>query len=70
MYQLSSLLLIILNRDLYRWFASCRGPGFAAAAALSHCLYFLYGSAAFALGAALQLLSIFLAVLAGRPQRR
>lgn len=64
-----ALLLIILNRDLYRWFADRRGPGFAVAAALWHWLYLLYGSAAFATGAAIQQASSFLAVLAGRLDR-
>jgi glycosyltransferase involved in cell wall biosynthesis len=41
--------VIVINRDLYRYFLRLRGARFAAASCAMHLLYFLYGGATFAL---------------------
>ena len=45
----AGVLLLIINRPLYRFFLKKRGPVFAAAAVLWHWFYLLYSSAVFAL---------------------
>jgi GT2 family glycosyltransferase len=41
--------VVVINRDLYRYFFRLRGARFAAASCAMHLLYFLYGGATFAL---------------------
>ena len=45
-----ALLLLLLNRKLYAFFAVQRGPLFALAAIPMHWFYYLYSTPAFALG--------------------
>ncbi len=40
-------LLLVLNRDVYTWFARQRGWWFAAGAVLAHWAYYLYSAAVF-----------------------
>lgn len=57
--------LLVLNRDLYRWFANRRGSFFAVKAVPLHWLYYLYGGFALGAGTALHFAS-----LAGNSRRR
>ena len=44
-----AVLLLVLNRDLYRFFKHKRGPGFAAKTIVWHWLYFFYSGLAFSM---------------------
>jgi glycosyltransferase involved in cell wall biosynthesis len=59
------LLLLVLNRDLYLWFANKRGVLFAAKAVPVHWLYYLYSGFALTAGTVLHLAS-----LPGNSRRR
>ena len=50
--------LLVLNRDLYRWFANRRGALFAVKAMPMHWLYYLYGGFALTAGTALHIASL------------
>ena len=64
---LAALVLLVLNRHLYQFFAAKRGPAFALKSLAPHWLYYFYNGISFNLGALLHFRDQFLTSL--RPLR-